>query len=103
MERDCDVALRLGEKIEAHPSFSLLAPVRLNVVCFTLRREGGEVVTETVRRFLLFLRDDGRAFLAGTTLHGLPAVRIAVSNWRTEEKDAEITFAAMTDAARVVL
>jgi glutamate/tyrosine decarboxylase-like PLP-dependent enzyme len=103
VERDCDVAQRLGEAIEAHPSFQLLAPVRLNVVCFTLRRGNGEVDAETVRRFLQFLRDDGRAFLTGTTLHGQPAVRIAVSNWRTEEKDVEITLAAMTDAARAVL
>jgi len=92
VERNCAQARRFGAMIEAAAEFALLAPVRLNVVCFTL---AGEADAATAGAFLARLRDDGRVFLTPTTLHGTPALRAAFSNWRTTDADLEIAFAAL--------
>lgn len=96
VERCCDVAAWLGERIGAHPGLRLLAPVRLNVVCFTLAQADGQArPAAEVQAFLDRLAADGTAFLTPTTYAGVPAARIAVSNWRTTREDAERTWAAM--------
>ena len=94
VERNCAMAERLGEKISTSKEFRLLAPVRMNVVCFTL---SGDVDAEKVKAFLSKLRDDGRVFMTPTTYLSTPGIRAAFSNWRTEEKDIEIAWRAMLD------
>ena len=84
----------LGDRIQASATFRLLAPVRLNVVCFTL---AGEIGSEGVRDFLARVRDDGRVFMTPTTFRGIAGIRAAFSNWRTQEKDIEIGWRAMND------
>jgi len=98
IERDCRLARMLGERIEGSAAFELLAPVRLNIVCFTLRQEGG-ATQEDIRAFLDRLRDDGRVFLSPTVLRGVPGMRAALSNWRTTERDIEIAWSAMLEVA----
>lgn len=94
VERNCAMAEKLGAKISASKEFRLLAPVRMNVVCFTL---SGDVDAEKVKTFLAKLRDDGRVFMTPTNYLGTPGIRAAFSNWRTEEKDVDIAWAAMTE------
>ncbi len=94
VERNCLMAQKLGERINASGAFCLLAPVRMNVVCFTLN---GDINAERVKTFLMRLRDDGRVFMTPTTYNGVPAIRAAFSNWRTEEKDLEIAWQAMAE------
>ena len=96
VERDSALAAALGERIAASAELRLLAPVRLNVVCFTLAdAEAGRVA-----RFLAELRAGGRVFLTPTTLGGVPAARAALTNWRTQERDIDVAWAAILDAAR---
>ena len=97
VERNCEMAKLLGSKIESSKEFQLLAPVRMNVVCFTLT---GDSTAERVKTFLAGLRDDGRVFMTPTTYLGKPGIRAAFSNWRTEEKDVEIAWLAMLDCAK---
>ncbi|UQA56695.1 pyridoxal phosphate-dependent decarboxylase family protein [Polyangium aurulentum] len=98
LERDCRLARMLGERIEGSTAFERLAPVRLNIVCFTLRQEGGATQAD-IRAFLDRLRDDGRVFVSPTVLHGVPGMRAALSNWRTTERDIEIAWSAMLEVA----
>ena len=97
VERNCAMAEKLGEKISASEEFRLLAPTRMNVVCFTL---SGNADAEKVKIFLAKLRDDGRVFMTPTNYLGTPGIRAAFSNWRTEEKDVDIAWAAMLDCAK---
>jgi len=97
VERNCEMAEKLGAKISASKEFRLLAPVRMNVVCFTL---SGDADAEKVKIFLAKLRDDGHVFMTPTNYLGTPGIRAAFSNWRTEEKDVEIAWQAMLDCAK---
>jgi glutamate/tyrosine decarboxylase-like PLP-dependent enzyme len=92
VERNCEMAEKLGAKISTSKGFRLLAPVRMNVVCFTL---SGDINAEHVKTFLGKLRNDGRVFMTPTTYLGTPGIRAAFSNWRTEEEDVEIAWQAM--------
>jgi glutamate/tyrosine decarboxylase-like PLP-dependent enzyme len=89
VERNCEMATKLGEAIKASGQFKLLAPVRMNVVCFTLNDEN--VTFEQIQQFLGAVRDDGRVFFTPTLYKGTPGIRAAISNWQTETEDIDIT------------
>jgi glutamate/tyrosine decarboxylase-like PLP-dependent enzyme len=95
VERACDLAQALGERIAASEQFRLLAPVRTNIVCFTLHERHGEPSAARIARLLAALRDDGRLFLTPTTYQGVAGIRAAFSNWRTEARDVEIAWDAL--------
>lgn len=97
VERDCELARLLGERIAAAGEFKLLAPVRLNVVCFTL---SGQPTIERVKYYLDALRDTGKVFMTPTVYQGRPAIRAAFSNWRTEGEDVELAWQAMVETSR---
>ena len=97
VERNCAMAEKLGEKISVSKDFRLLAPVRMNVVCFTL---SDDVTAEHVKTFLGKLRDDGRVLMTPPTYLGTPGIRAAFSNWRTEEVDVDVAWQAMLDCLK---
>jgi len=95
VERNCAVAHHLGERLKASADFTLLAPVRMNVVCFTLKHH--DLSAETIRKFLEAVRDDGRVFFTPTALHGTPGIRAAVSNWLTAPGDMDLAFEVLAN------
>jgi glutamate/tyrosine decarboxylase-like PLP-dependent enzyme len=95
VERNCDLAQLLGQKIKSSRDFKLLAPVRLNVVCFTL--SGHENSLDIIKKFLVLLHDRGKVFLTPTVYKGIPAIRAAIANWRTEKIDIEIAWESLTE------
>ncbi len=97
VESSCRCAKLLGERIEASGPFRLLAPVRMNVVLFTLAGPGPS--PDAVASFLDRLRDEGQAFLTPTVYGQVPGMRAAFSNWRTTPDDVERAWRAMTAAA----
>ncbi len=90
VERNCNLAQELGRSIQGLRFFELLAPVRMNVVCFTLK--GSAVTSETIQAFLARVRDDGRVFFTPTLYKGRPGIRAAISNWQTEPQDIALTL-----------
>ncbi|NUR47259.1 MAG: aminotransferase class V-fold PLP-dependent enzyme [Hamadaea sp.] len=89
--RDLAVAGRLAAVVAAEPGLELLAH-GLSVVCF---RYAG-LTDEENRAVLTELNRTGRAFLAGTTVNGVFALRACVVNPRMGSADAE----AVVDAVR---
>ncbi len=90
VERNCDCAFSFGELINASANFKLLAPVRMNVVCFTVNEES--IAFERIQQFLEKIRDDGRVFFTPTVYKGVPAIRAAISNWQTELSDMRLAM-----------
>lgn len=95
VERNCEQARWLGEQIDLSTQFRLLAPVNMNVVCFTVSKDS--ITLDEIHHYLARLRDDGRLFLTPTEYKGVPAIRAAISNWQTEKKDMEICWQALRD------
>lgn len=95
VERNVRMAKRLGERLAAHRRFKLLAPTRLNVVCFTLADEATEA---RVQDYVLAVRDRGDVFVSPTVYAGTWGLRAAFSNWRTAEADVERAFESLVAA-----
>ena len=91
VERNVDNAKTLGNLIEQSIDFQLLAPVRLNCVCFTLK---GKTPAE-VSAFLAKLTKRAKVYMTPTVYLGQPAIRAAFVNWRTENSDIELAFEEM--------
>jgi glutamate/tyrosine decarboxylase-like PLP-dependent enzyme len=90
VERNCDAAFQLGEYIWNSSAFRLLAPVRMNVVCFTLNEDG--LSMNDIREFLEAVRQDGQVFFTPTLYKGVAAIRAAISNWQTSLEDIRLGF-----------
>ncbi|MBO0793249.1 MAG: aspartate aminotransferase family protein, partial [Ktedonobacteraceae bacterium] len=91
--RCCSLAQQLGQDIERSPHFELLAPVRLNIVCFALRN------ADAMRRdrFLSNVKEDGRILLTPTFFAEKPAIRAAFANWSTRKEDSAVILEALED------
>ncbi|GGN10991.1 pyridoxal phosphate-dependent decarboxylase family protein [Streptomyces fuscichromogenes] len=96
VERNVTEARRLGSGIGELPALRLLAPVRLNVVCFTLAEKPTQ---ERVAALARAVAASGEAFLTPTVYGGVPALRAAFSNWRTTEDDTRRVLAALATAS----
>ncbi len=96
VERNCAMAMKLAAWLDHSEKFDLLAEVKMNVICFTL---SGNRSADEVRSFLDKVRIDGRAYFTPTTYSGRPAIRAAVSNWITSERDIDITIQALNELA----
>jgi glutamate/tyrosine decarboxylase-like PLP-dependent enzyme len=91
VERHLDLAQRLAERIDEEPSLERLADVPLNVVCFRFRPAGLDEsdLDELNRRLGEALIEDGRVYVGTTTYDGRVALRPAIVNWRTTERDVD--------------
>jgi glutamate/tyrosine decarboxylase-like PLP-dependent enzyme len=74
VDKNISWAKQFGELIENSNDFKLLAPVRLNTVCFTLK-DG--VKEDEVGRFLEKLNDTGKVFMTPTFYNQHNGIRAA--------------------------
>ncbi|MFJ2774086.1 pyridoxal phosphate-dependent decarboxylase family protein [Streptomyces sp. NPDC087300] len=84
VERCVSCARALGGAVGELPGLRLLAPVRLNVVCFTL---ADDPTAARLAALADAVSDD--VFLTPTVYAGVPALRAAFSNWRTTGSDVQ--------------
>ncbi len=90
VQRNCEAAEHFGELLKQSTQFTLLAPVRLNIVCFTLNKE--QVSSQQISHFLSLVRDHGQVFFTPTVYKGRPAIRAAISNWLTDSNHMDKAF-----------
>lgn len=83
------LAKEFGHFIENNEHFELLAPVRLNTVCFTL---SGIQNQHNVNSFLKKINDTGKVFMTPTIYQGTQGIRAAFVNWRTTSTDINIVI-----------
>ncbi|MDR7369351.1 pyridoxal-dependent decarboxylase [Flavobacterium aquidurense] len=94
VENSVAMALQFGNELIEEGSFELLAPIRLNNVCFTLK---GNHNREKVSEFLTLLNDKGKVFMTPTVYENRKGIRASFVNWRTNETDIEIVIAEMKE------
>lgn len=94
VNRSVDTAFALGEALTNAPEFELLAPVRLNVVAFTVLGLSPEAIDLAVQQ----LSDDGKYFMTPTTLDGRRGIRAAFVNWQHEVAQVPDIMAALRAA-----
>ena len=94
VERCCDLARRIADRLADEDGIEVLNEVVLNQV---LVRFGDD---ERTGRVIAAVQEDGTAWMGGTTWHGMAAMRISVSNWSTTEADADRTADAILARAR---
>jgi glutamate/tyrosine decarboxylase-like PLP-dependent enzyme len=100
VETCIQAAQTFGEFIESHPGFELLAPVRLNTVCFTL---SGAENQDQVQSFLSQLNDTGLVFMTPTVYNGKKGIRAAFVNWLTKEVDVRLVTDKMVALLEKIL
>ncbi|QEC53491.1 glutamate/tyrosine decarboxylase-like PLP-dependent enzyme [Anseongella ginsenosidimutans] len=96
IENNILLARELGAYIEKSDDFQLLAPVRLNTVCFTLKAEPDRVPV-----FLERLNGSGKVFMTPTVYAGKAGIRAALVNWRTTADDVQVAIREMERAISV--
>ena len=101
VERHLELAERLGRRIEGEADFELLAPVKLNIVCFRHRPPG--LAEEDLNAHNLDLGEavleDGRVFFGTTRYEGNVAFRPAIVNWRTTDGDVDLIVDVLGELA----
>jgi glutamate/tyrosine decarboxylase-like PLP-dependent enzyme len=99
--RNCEQAEHLGDLIEAHPNFELLASVSLNICCFRHVAEGrSEAELDQMNETLVTrIQMDGVAAPSSTRINGQFAIRVNITNHRTQVEDLERLLNALAKIA----
>lgn len=92
VENNVSLARNFGRLIENSGDFKLLAPVRLNTVCFTLKDNAKQ---DEVAKFLEMLNSTGKVFMTPTFYNQHKGIRAAFVNWKTNETDVQLIFETM--------
>lgn len=98
IEKSTALALHFGNALIEN-DFELLAPIRLNNVCFTLKGENNQ---EKVTQFLSDLNDTGKVFMTPTVYQNKKGIRASFVNWRTNEDDIRMVIKEMTHLLEII-
>lgn len=92
IQENIEQARYLAALIEAEPCLELLAPVSLNVVCFRYAtpQAPGEDWNRLNRKILVELQKQGIAVPSQTILQGRFAIRVCITNHRSEAADFDV-------------
>ncbi|WP_276167064.1 pyridoxal phosphate-dependent decarboxylase family protein [Zobellia alginiliquefaciens] len=92
VENAVDMAQLFSNFIEENNSFELLAPTRLNNVCFTLKSDTSQA---RVYSFLDTLNKSGSVYMTPTKYKNTFGIRASFVNWRTSASDIDIIKSEM--------
>jgi glutamate/tyrosine decarboxylase-like PLP-dependent enzyme len=99
IDRGCRLARLMAELLSPAAGVEILNEVVLNQVLVRFNPPGGGDADLFTAAVIKRVQEDGTCWLGGTTWHGVRAMRVAVSNWSTSEKDIEISAAAILRCA----
>jgi glutamate/tyrosine decarboxylase-like PLP-dependent enzyme len=95
VDRLCARARQFAVRLRSDPRVEVLNDVVLNQVLVRFQPPSGGGADEFTREVIAGVQREGTCWLAGTTWHGMAAMRISVSNWATSEEDVERSAAAI--------
>nr|WP_232371262.1 pyridoxal-dependent decarboxylase [Desulfogranum marinum] len=90
IDKNCIQASYLKEKIQDSSTFELLAPVTLNIVCFRYVPEDVKNLDELNKEIVITLQEKGIAAPSTTILNGQLAIRVNITNHRTELRNLDL-------------
>ncbi len=94
--RCIELAQLFAEMLNNSGLYNIVAPVRLNVVCFAIKnKEADEAARNTLTASL---RKQNRFFVTPTFYNGFHCLRAAFVNWKTQQKDIEIAIEILRKA-----
>ena len=95
--RNCRQAQYLAARVTQTPDFELLAPPSLNIVCFRYAPTGlGDAALDAANEAIVAdLQASGIAAPSTTRIGGRLAIRVCLTNHRTETDDLEILIEAV--------
>lgn len=99
--RNCDLARYLADQIDVRTEFELLAPVSLNICCFRYRAPGlsDAQLDDFNSQLVAWLQNEGIAAPSTTRLNGRLAIRVNITNHRTQKVDLDILLDALERGA----
>lgn len=98
IDRNIAQAQRLVQLVDDHPQLERLGPAPLNVVCFRFRpaQTSDEAELKAINReILLRIQESGEAVPSSTVREGRFALRVAITNHRTQDEDIDRLVAAV--------
>jgi glutamate/tyrosine decarboxylase-like PLP-dependent enzyme len=103
IDRCCDLARRMADRLAVGTGVEILNDVVLNQVLVRFRPPGApddpSAADALTRDVVARVQADGTCWLGGTTWHGVAAMRVSVSSWRTTEADIDRSAAAILRCA----
>ena len=97
--RACELARYLERRIGETPQLELLAPVELSVVCFGYRAAEAQRVNP---RIAIELQESGLVAPSTTVLNGRIAIRAAIVNHRTSERELDLLVEKTVELGRAM-
>lgn len=103
VERHCEIARRMAERLAAEPGIAVLNDIVLNQVIVrfgddAVPEEGDRLTNSAIER----IQQEAICFVGGAAWRGRRVMRISVISWPTTEDEAERSVAAIIDAWRTV-
>ncbi|MEO6392952.1 MAG: aminotransferase class V-fold PLP-dependent enzyme [Pyrinomonadaceae bacterium] len=95
VERCCQLARRMAERLAANDRVQILNDVVLNQVLVRFAPPDGSDMDAFTALVIGRIQQDGTCWAGGTTWHGMHAMRISVSNWSTTEADIDLSAEAI--------
>lgn len=104
ISHDAALARYLGELVEQHPDFELMAPVGLSICCFRYAPAGlrgdEEALDRLNERIMMRSQAGGRVFVSNAVLGGRFCLRACVVNFRTEAEHMELVLEVAEELGR---
>lgn len=101
VEQNCAQAQYLGRRIKSEKHLELLVPVSLNIVCFRVLREGldAAALDQLNEDVVADVQESGVAAPSTTRIHGKLAIRVNITNHRTQMSDLDMLVDAVLKTA----
>ncbi|MGH6931564.1 MAG: pyridoxal phosphate-dependent decarboxylase family protein [Dongiaceae bacterium] len=101
IDENCRQAQYLADLITGHPDLELLAPVNLNIVCFRVVVPclGAAELDQFNAAIVVELQERGIAAPSTTRLNGVLAIRVNITNHRTQREDLDLLVSAIAEIA----
>jgi glutamate/tyrosine decarboxylase-like PLP-dependent enzyme len=103
--QNCEQAAYLEGLVRAHPQMTVVAPVAMNICCFSYQVQGQDIKTTDALNdeIVVQLQLQGIAAPSTTLVNGRTAIRVNITNHRTTRADLDLLVSAVERIALQLL